>query len=90
MIINDLQLNGSGLLFAGRFADLFGRKYLYLGGLSIYCVFSIVSAIVKVSLTRLISQSQIRWLTCRTESVYAYCDLSQASGLQWRHPLASV
>jgi len=37
----------SGLLFAGRLADLFGRKWLYLGGLSTFCVFSIISAVIK-------------------------------------------
>jgi len=42
-------LTGSGLLFAGRLADLFGRKWLYLGGLSTFCIFSIISAVIKVS-----------------------------------------
>lgn len=39
----------SGLLFAGRMSDLFGRKMLYLGGLATFCVFSILSAVVKAS-----------------------------------------
>jgi MFS family permease len=43
------SLTNSGLLFAGRLADLFGRKWLYLGGLSTFCVFSIISAVIKAS-----------------------------------------
>lgn len=39
----------SGLLFAGRMSDLFGRKMLYLGGLATFSLFSILSAVVKVS-----------------------------------------
>lgn len=30
-------------------SDLFGRKMLYLGGLCTFCIFSIISAVVKVS-----------------------------------------
>lgn len=48
-ICGRVLLNGSGLLFAGRLADLFGRKWLYLGGLTTFCIFSIISAVIKVS-----------------------------------------
>lgn len=39
---------GCGLLFSGRLADIFGRKFLYLGGLSVFCIFSILSAVIKL------------------------------------------
>jgi MFS family permease len=36
------------MLFMGRIADLYGRKLLYLLGLSIFVVFTIVSGAVRV------------------------------------------
>lgn len=39
--------NGCGLLFAGRLADLYGKKFLYLFGMGLYIVLSIVSGIVR-------------------------------------------
>ncbi|WVQ68062.1 uncharacterized protein L199_006268 [Kwoniella botswanensis] len=41
--------NGCGLLFFGRLADLYGRKYLYLLGMGLYTVFSIISGFVRQS-----------------------------------------
>jgi MFS family permease len=38
----------SGLLFCGRVADLYGRKFCYLGGLVVFLIFNILSAVVKV------------------------------------------
>jgi len=38
----------SGLLVAGRFADLYGRKYLFLIGLSTMCIFSLISGFLRV------------------------------------------
>lgn len=38
---------GCGLLFAGRLADVFGRKRLYLVGMGVFIVFSIISAVVR-------------------------------------------
>lgn len=38
----------SGLLFCGRVADLYGRKFCYLGGLVVFFIFNILSAVVKV------------------------------------------
>ena len=40
---------GSGLLVSGRLADLYGRKYLFLLGLSIVCIFSAISGVLRVS-----------------------------------------
>ena len=40
----------SGLLFAGRMADIFGRKLLFLLGMGITLVFNIISAVIPVSL----------------------------------------
>jgi len=37
------------MLFAGRLADLYGRRLLFFIGLTIFLIFSIVSAVVKVS-----------------------------------------
>ncbi|KLT43451.1 major facilitator superfamily MFS-1 [Cutaneotrichosporon oleaginosum] len=34
---------GCGLLFAGRMADIYGRKYLFLGGLTCTLVFCVIS-----------------------------------------------
>ncbi|RSH80151.1 hypothetical protein EHS25_007256 [Saitozyma podzolica] len=38
---------GCGLLFCGRVADLYGRKFCYLGGLVVFLIFNILSAVVK-------------------------------------------
>ncbi|KAK8870017.1 hypothetical protein IAR55_000587 [Kwoniella newhampshirensis] len=35
-----------GLLLSGRLADLYGRKYLYLGGMASFLIFNIVSGVV--------------------------------------------
>ena len=40
----------SSLLFCGRLADIYGRKLCYLSGLTIFFVFNILSAVIKVSL----------------------------------------
>lgn len=37
---------GCGLLFAGRLADIYGRRYLFLGGLAVACVFSICCGVM--------------------------------------------
>lgn len=39
------------MLISGRMADLFGRKLLYMLGLSIFVVFSIISGVLRVSRT---------------------------------------
>ncbi|ORX35315.1 major facilitator superfamily domain-containing protein [Kockovaella imperatae] len=38
---------GCGLLFAGRLADMYGRKLLFISGLSIFCIVSIISASIR-------------------------------------------
>jgi hypothetical protein len=38
---------GCGLLFSGRFADIYGRKHLFLGGLAVSIVFSILSGVIR-------------------------------------------
>jgi MFS family permease len=43
--------SSSGMLISGRMADLFGRKLLYMLGLSIFVVFSIISGVLRVSRT---------------------------------------
>lgn len=40
----------SSLLFCGRLADIYGRKLCYLSGLTIFFIFNILSAVIKVSL----------------------------------------
>ncbi|WWD15702.1 hypothetical protein CI109_100124 [Kwoniella shandongensis] len=35
-----------GLLLAGRLADLYGRKYLYLGGMGFFLIFNIISGVI--------------------------------------------
>ncbi|ORY22692.1 major facilitator superfamily-domain-containing protein [Naematelia encephala] len=39
---------GCGLLFAGRIADLYNRKIVYLTGLSLFFIFNILSAVIRV------------------------------------------
>lgn len=41
----------SGLLFAGRLADIYGRKLLFITGLVIALIFSILSALIRVWLS---------------------------------------
>ena len=43
------MLNDSGLLVSGRFADLYGRKLLFIGGLCLGLVANIVSGFVPAS-----------------------------------------
>ena len=43
------SLYPSGLLFAGRLADMYGRKLLFLLGLAIFGLFSLASGFVRVS-----------------------------------------
>ena len=44
----DVRAHRSGLMFSGRIADMYPRKILYLVGLSVFVLFSILSAVVKV------------------------------------------
>jgi hypothetical protein len=72
---------GSGLLVAGRLADLFGRKRQYIGGLVVFCIVSIVCAVVKVSILpiyirQLWYNSLSQTLTNRTGSDSAYSEQS--------------
>ncbi|BEJ10858.1 hypothetical protein CspHIS471_0102800 [Cutaneotrichosporon sp. HIS471] len=50
---------GCGLLFAGRMADIYGRKYLFLGGLTCTLIFCVISGfmpnLVSICMVRAIS-----------------------------------
>ncbi|WVW83432.1 hypothetical protein I302_105452 [Kwoniella bestiolae CBS 10118] len=39
--------NGCGLLLAGRIADLYGKKWLFLIGMGLFVVFSIISGVIR-------------------------------------------
>ncbi|WWC69719.1 uncharacterized protein I206_103662 [Kwoniella pini CBS 10737] len=39
--------NGCGLLLAGRVADLYGKKWLFLIGMSLFVVFNIISGVIR-------------------------------------------
>ncbi|WRT66881.1 uncharacterized protein IL334_003844 [Kwoniella shivajii] len=39
--------NGCGLLLAGRVADLYGKKWLFLIGMGLFVIFSIISGVIR-------------------------------------------
>ena len=73
------ELTGSGLLFSGRLADMYGRKKLYLLGMSIFVVAAAVTGVIRVC--RIASRSRGRpfysgkgmLLTDSGSNLYAHC-----------------
>lgn len=67
-----VRLTCSGMLFTGRLADILGRKKLYLSGMALFVVSSVVTGVLRASRMSCTYPSISVWQNYRTEGLKLY------------------